>query len=236
MDLGLNNLATCFDSTSGASFILDGRYLKAVNQWYNKQKAKLQSILDHQTQYPGQQSHRLMRLSRRREWRINDSFNRVAKYITDYCVSQGIGTLVVGNFLDSKQEINLGKKTNQNFVSIPYGKLLRKLKSKCGQLGIAFDETEESYTSKCSFLDGEAVQKQDQYAGKRIRRGLFRTAQGWLVNADVNGAANILAKFLASTDRLAELIRERVVQGFVTNPARVKVSGLLLSSSKSSGL
>lgn len=108
-----------------------------------------------------QQRNRLMRLSRKREWRINDYFNRVAKYITDHCASKGIGTLVVGNFLDSKQEINLGKKTNQNFVSVPYGKLLQKLKSKCEQVGISYQETEESYTSKCSFLDGEAVQKHD---------------------------------------------------------------------------
>ena len=126
----------------------------------------------------------------------------------------------------------MGSRTNQNFVSIPYGKLKQKLRSKCEQLGIAYHEIEESYTSKCSFADSESVEKHESYVGKRVKRGLFRTALGWLVNADVNGAANILVKFLTSTDRLSEWFRERVVQGFVNNPVRIKFNTLLFASPK----
>lgn len=234
IDMGLDNFATCFDSTNGSSFVIDGRYIKSINQRYNKEHARLQSIKDLQSIKAT--TRRMLNLNRRRGYRINDYFNRAVKYITDHCLSQGIGTLVVGDFRDIKRDINLGKRTNQNFVQIPYGLFRQKLQSKCEQLGIAYHAIEESHTSKCSFLDNEPICHQEKYLGKRVKRGLFRTLAGRLVNADVNGSANILAKFLASTDRLAELIRERVVPGFVTNPARVKFKTLLASSSKSSGL
>ncbi|MEZ0368277.1 MAG: RNA-guided endonuclease InsQ/TnpB family protein [Candidatus Sericytochromatia bacterium] len=234
IDLGLDNFASCFASTDGSSFVLDGRYLKSINQRYNKENARLQSIKD--LQGIKFTTRRMLNLSRRRGYRLNDYFNRAVKYITDQCLSKGIGTLVVGDFSDIKRDIQLGKRTNQNFVQIPYGLFRQKLQSKCEQEGIAYHAMEESHTSKCSFLDSEPICHQEQYLGRRIKRGLFKTRAGRLVNADVNGAANILAKFLARTDRLAELIRERVVPGFVTNPARVKFKTLLASSSKSSGL
>lgn len=230
VDMGLNNFATCFRSVDGSSFIVDGRYIKALNHRYNKELAKLQSIKDQQG--IKQPTKRIFRLTRKRGYQMNDYFNRAVKYITDSCLSQGIGSIVVGNFSDIKRDINLGKRTNQNFVQIPYGLFRQKLKSKCEQLGIAYHAIEESYTSKTSFLDNEPIQKHEQYQGKRVKRGLFQTSTGQLINADVNGSANILRKFLTSTNRLADLFCERVVKGFVNNPARVKFSTLLSSSSK----
>ena len=126
----------------------------------------------------------------------------------------------------------MGKRNNQNFVQIPYDIFKRKLRSKCEQTGINYACTEESYTSKCSFLDKEEVVKHTVYAGKRIKRGLFKSSENIVVNADINGSANILRKFLKSKHRLEELFFERVSKGFVNNPVRVKLSNMLFSSSK----
>jgi len=130
---------------------------------------------------------------------------------------------VIGDFSDIKQNINIGKKNNQNFVSIPYGLFKRKLESKCEQLGIKYHLQEESYTSKCSYLDNETVEKQETYLGKRITRGLFRTAKGYLINADVNGAANILVKFLTSN---GQRITNRY--GCINHPPRLKLNDLVV--------
>lgn len=112
----------------------------------------------------------------------------------NYLVSKGITDVVIGYNKEWKQGINIGKVNNQNFVSIPYYKLLNMLTYKCELQGIILHVTEESYTSKCSFLDSEDVCKHDKYMGKRIKRGLYRSSQGTLINADVNGALNILRK------------------------------------------
>ena len=220
IDMGLDNFATCFDSNDGSSFIIDGRYIKSLNRHYNKQKAYYQSILDRQNI---KQSKRMIRLSRKRYNKINNYFNLAVKKITDYCIKHNIGNIVIGDFSDIKQNINIGKKNNQNFVSIPYGVFKRKLESKCEQLGIEYHLQEESYTSKCSYLDNETVEKHETYLGKRIKRGLFKTAKGYLINADVNGAANILVKFLTSN---GQRIANRY--GCVNHPTRLKLNDLVV--------
>ena len=220
IDMGLDNFATCFDSNDGSSFIIDGRYIKSLNRHYNKQKAYYQSILDRQNI---KQSKRLLTLSRKRYNKLNNYFNLAVKKITDYCIKHNIGNIVIGDFSDIKQNINIGKKNNQNFVFIPYGVFKRKLESKCEQLGIEYHLQEESYTSKCSYLDNETVEKQETYLGKRVTRGLFRTAKGYLINADVNGAANILVKFLTSN---GQRIANRY--GCVNHPTRLKLNDLVV--------
>ncbi len=223
IDMGLDNFATCFNSNDGSSFIIDGRYIKSINRHYNKQKAYYQSILDKQGIST---SNKLLSLSRKRYNKINNLFNLAVKYITNYAISKNIGSIVIGDFSNIKQNINIGKKNNQNFVSIPYGIFKRKLQSKCEQLGIDYHLQEESYTSKCSFLDNEQVKKHDTYKGKRIKRGLFRTSQGYLINADINGSANILVKFLASNGLLLpNVIANRY--GCVNHPQRLKLSDLV---------
>ena len=219
IDMGLDNFATCFNSNDGSSFIIDGRYIKSINRHYNKQKAYYQSILDRQNI---KVSKKMLNLSRKRYNKINNYFNLAVKYITDYTISKNIGSIVIGDFSDIKRNINIGKKNNQNFVNIPYGIFKRKLQSKCEQLGIDYHLQEESYTSKCSFLDNEPVKKHDTYKGKRVKRGLFRTSQGYLINADVNGSANILVKFLASN---GQPIANRY--GCVNHPPRLKLNDLV---------
>jgi IS605 OrfB family transposase len=223
IDMGLDNFATCFNSNDGSSFIIDGRYIKSINRHYNKQKAYYQSILDRQSI---KVSKKMLNLSRKRYNKINNYFNLAVKYITDYAISKNIGSIVIGDFSDIKQNINIGKKNNQNFVNIPYGIFKRKLQSKCEQLGIDYHLQEESYTSKCSFLDNEPVKKHDTYKGKRVKRGLFRTSQGYLINADVNGSANILVKFLASNSlHLPKVVAKRY--GCVNHPPRLKLNDLV---------
>lgn len=116
----------------------------------------------------------------------------------NYAVSKGISDVVVGYNKEWKQGINIGRVNNQNFVCIPYYKLLNMLTYKCELHGISLTVTEESYTSKCSFLDSEPLCKHDSYCGRRIHRGLFKSSSGKLINADVNGALNILRKVIGN--------------------------------------
>ncbi|GBC59584.1 hypothetical protein DENIS_0523 [Desulfonema ishimotonii] len=209
-----------FDSADGSSFIIDGKKIKSITHRYNKETARLQSVRDHQN--ITEPTRRIINLNRKREFRISDYFNRAVKYITDYCVGNNIGNIVVGNFEGIKKGISHGKRNNQNFVQIPYGIFRRKLKSKCGQIGIELHSVEESYTSKTSFLDCELPQKHDQYLGKRVRRGLFRSGNGTLLNADVNGAAQILVKYLLRSNLNPDIVRGQA-KGVVNAPARVKL-------------
>ena len=223
IDMGLDNFATCFNSNDGSSFIIDGRYIKSINRHYNKQKAYYQSILDRQNI---KISKKMLSLSRKRYNKINNYFNLAVKHITDYTISKNIGSIVIGDFSDIKQNINIGKKNNQNFVNIPYGIFKRKLQSKCEQLGIEYHLQEESYTSKCSYRDNEPIKKHEVYLGSRIKRGLFRTSKGYLINADVNGSANILSKFLASNSQpLPKVVAKRY--GCINHPPRLKLNDLV---------
>jgi len=221
LDMGLNNFATCFDSTSGFSFIIDGKRIKSYNWKYNKDIARLQSIKDHQ-EYT-HLTNRMIRLTRKRQSSINNYFNLAVKYVTDYCVKEHIGTIVVGDFSGIKQKINIGKRNNQNFVQIPYGFFRQKLKSKCEQLGIVCESIEESYTSKTSFLDREAPERHDTYKGKRTKRGLFRSANGTCINSDQNGAAQILHKYLISNRLPKDSFFGLAAMRCVSHPVRVKL-------------
>lgn len=215
IDCGLDNFAACVDTTNGASFIICGRSIKAYNQWYNKTKAHFQSIYDNQGY---KNTNRAARYSRKRRDKINDFLNRAVHHITEYCANNDIGTLVIGDFKGIKNEINIGKKNNQNFVNIPHGIFKRKLESRCEKLGIDYHLQEESYTSKCSFFDMETVEKHDSYCGRRVKRGLFKCSTGKLVNADINGALNIAIKFLSKSKRKS--LYNRLV-GCVIHPVRV---------------
>src|SRR5205085_797445 len=129
-----------------------------------------------------------------RNRRIKTALHRCSRLIIDTLVKAGIGTLVIGKNDGWKQQVNLGRRTNQNFVSIPHAQFIDMLTYKAQLVGIRVIVTEESYTSKCSFLDLEDICKHETYAGKRIKRGLFRAADGHTIHADVNGSYNILRK------------------------------------------
>ena len=189
IDLGLNNLAT-ISSNVTKPFIVNGKPLKSINQYYNKTKSNLQSKLKNNEK----SNKRISSLNLKRNNKINDYLHKSSIFIVNYLVSNNISMLIVGHNKEWKQNIKIGKKNNQNFVSIPHSKFKELLKYKCELEGIKYIEIEESYTSKCSFLDNEEICKHTSYKGKRIKRGLFKSNDGTLINADVNGSLNILKK------------------------------------------
>jgi IS605 OrfB family transposase len=199
IDFGIDNLATCA-TNAGQTFIIDGRRLKSINQWYNKENSRLQSIKDKQ-KFGKKCTNRQNKLAWKRSNRVNDYLSKSARKIINYCLNNNIGTLVCGYNVTFQQNSNLGKVTNQNFVNIPFGKLRNKLQYLCKLYGIKYVEQEESYTSKASFFDKDEIPvynddnpKQYTFSVKRIHREIYRTANGYEFNADVNGAANILRK------------------------------------------
>jgi putative transposase len=221
IDLGLDNLATCID-TNGASFIVDGKKLKSLNHWYNKENARLQSIKD--LQKIERITERQARITRNRNNKVRDYLNKAARLIINHCIKNRIAKIIVGFNVGIKQSINIGSRNNQNFVQIPHASLRAKLKALCFRYGIVYVEQEESYTSKASFLDGDKLPvynpdkpKEYKFSGKRVFRGLYRTKHGFLVNADCNGAANILRK--SKHDAFSGVSR-----GCLAQPLRVKIS------------
>ena len=191
VDLGMNNLATCV-STTGVGFIVNGKPLKSINQFYNKRKAQLQAKLKPKVFT----SRRIERLTFSRNNKIENYIHHASKYIVKKAEDLDLTKVVIGNNQQWKTNITLGKRTNQNFVSLPFSHLIEKIEYKSKLAGIEVVRTEESYTSKCSALDLEAVKKHETYAGRRTKRGLFRTANNTYINADCNGAVNILRKVI----------------------------------------
>ena len=223
IDLGINNLVTAV-TNSGKSFIIDGRRLKSINQWFNKRNAKLQGIKDKQ-HFGKKPTNQQKAITRNRNNKINDYMSKTARIIINYCIENDIGTLIVGYNNTFQKSSNIGKVNNQTFVNIPYGKLRDKLEYLCKLNNIVFVKQEESYTSKASFWDKDDIPvynddnpKDYIFSGKRIHRGMYRTKEGKLLNADVNGALNILRK--SSVVSLETLYG----RGDVDTPIRIRVA------------
>jgi len=197
IDLGLKNLITAVNNNGLKPFVVKGGITKSLNQFYNKTNTFLQSNKDKQ-KYEFQTKNQL-KLLRKRNNSIHDQFHKISRHIVNYCVKNDIGTIVIGYNQEWKQNINIGKKNNQNFVQIPFDKLIHQIRYKSEIVGINVILNEESYTSKCSFLDNETVEKHEIYCGKRIKRGLFRSSNGRIINSDVNGAYNILKKAIPNS-------------------------------------
>jgi IS605 OrfB family transposase len=187
IDLGVDDLATCVDHR-GHSFIVDGRHLKSQNRWFNTRLAHYQSIKD--TQGIEGTTRRIERLHQKRRYAVNDYLTKTVRAITDYCIE----AMYVGDGKGWKQTVNLGDRTNQNFVQIPFDTLKQKLKHKLDARGVAFELVPEAHTSKCSFYDEEPVEHYDEYVGERVERGLFEASDRTRYNADVNGAVNMARK------------------------------------------
>lgn len=213
IDLGLNNLCSCVNNVDKQPFIVSGRVMKSFNQWYNKRKAKLMSFAGDKGT-----SKRLRQLNNYRNFWIEDYIHKISRYIVNYCVDNNIGSLVVGLNKGWKQEINLGKKTNQKFVEIPFSRLIDKISYKCKLVGISFYLSEESYTSKVDHLAFEGLEKHDVYLGKRKQRGLFQSSVNKLINADINGAIGIGRKVFGDS-----YVNRIIDSGLAFNPIRVNI-------------
>ena len=193
MDLGLNNLVT-MGSNVLKPIIISGKPLKSINHFYNKHLAKLKSNAE--LKHNIKTNKRIKRLHSKRYNKVQDYLHKTSRLIVNHLVSNNINTLVIGNNKNWKQDINIGSKNNQNFVQIPHTRFIQMISYKCKLQGINVIVTEESYTSKCSFMDSEQIKKHSDYKGKRIKRGLFKTATKKLINADLNGSLNILRKVI----------------------------------------
>jgi putative transposase len=217
IDMGVNNLAAVtFNQPGLCPLLVNGRPLKSINQYYNKERARLQSLL------PPEQHHssRLDILTEKRNRRVNAYLHLASRRIVELLQSQAIDTLVIGKNDGWKQEVKLGRRTNQSFVQIPHARFIQMLNYKAELAGIRVILTEESYTSKCSFLDGEAISKHEVYAGRRVKRGLFRAGDGRLIHADVNGSYNVMRKALPNA--LKPLVGADGIGASVVKPVRLR--------------
>ncbi len=214
IDIGLNNLATvssnCLDFQP---FIVCGKAIKSCNQFYNKVKAGFQS------QLPKNQktSRKIESLTLKRNTKVDYYLHTASRFIINQLVIQNITHLIIGKNENWKQNINLGSKTNQNFTSIPHARFIQQLEYKAKLAGIKVQLTEESYTSKCSFLDFEPIKKHEQYLGKRVKRGLFKSQSGKLYSADLNGSLNILRKVVGES-----IFDRNSIERLVVSPVRCK--------------
>jgi len=199
IDLGVNNLmAVTTNQTGVRPLLIKGRPLKAINTFYNKQRSCLQSHL--KLKHHQNQSQRLKNLTHKRNCRVDNYLHTASKKVIDWCRQHHIGILIIGHNAKWKQSINLGKRNNQQFVNIPHYRLIEMLRYKAQLKGIKVIITEESYTSQSSALDGDTLpkygKKKPVFKGHRVARGLYKTGNGRLLNADVNGSFNITRKVI----------------------------------------
>ncbi len=210
IDLGIDNLLTIVSNVEELTVLLvKGKVIKSLNQRYNKRKAYYQSNKNYAM---------VNKLGVKRFCQINDFFHKISHNILKYCLENNIGKVIVGKNKQWKDSINIGKVNNQKFVNIPYNSLLEKMKYKLANYGIEFLEKEESYTSKsdalvCDHLPKYKKGECHKFLGKRVKRGLYRSSNGKLINADVNGGLNILRKVIGD-----DFVKDLVNKGFVYNP------------------
>ena len=218
IDPGLNNLMTV-TSNAFSPLLYSGRDLKSINQLANKHIAQLKNTLNKRGLYT---SPLLVSIYNKRSRCITDALHKLSSHLVNQFVSHKIDTVVFGHNLGQKQDIKLGSVVNQNFVQLPFCQLIFLLKYKCELQGIRFVTTEESYTSKCSFLDLEPISKQKEYLGKRVKRGLFQSKKGIRINADVNGSLNIGRKYLTKLGVYTEQLHQELV-AYMANPKRIRL-------------
>lgn len=201
LDFGVRNIVAIANNIGEKPVVIKGGVLKSINQFYNKMRAEIQSIyskqpimclLKNKKVIYRKTGRAIQILTWNRNKKIKDAMHKYSKWVIGYCIYHNIGTIVIGYNPDWKQEINLGKRNNQNFAYIPFDKLVKMIQYKADEIGISVIMQEESHTSKCSFLDGESIEHHDSYMGKRTSRGLFRSSNGTIVNADVQGAYNTI--------------------------------------------
>ena len=214
IDLGLDNLATIVKNTGLKPIIVNGKGLKSTNQYYNKKNAHYQRIAKQMNNK--NYTNRLHRLTRKRNFKIEDALHKISRFIVDTALSNQITTIVIGNNQGWKQSISLGRLTNQSFVTIPHQKLIDKVCYKARLYGIRVIITEESYTSGTSFLDGELPTKDVYNKARRIHRGLFRSNQGVFINADVNAGYQIMKKVFPNEFSDG-------IEGAASHPVRVNI-------------
>lgn len=203
IDIGLNTLAA-ITSDQFSPILVNGRIVKSINQWYNKHPSKTNG--------------------KKRHWRLENYFHNTSKLIVELCVKTGCGTIIIGKNDGWKQRMNMRKDVKQQFQYVPFFNLIQKIAYKASIVGIKVVFTEEAYTSKASFLDRDPLpvygETEPVFSGKRVKRGLYRAADGRLLNADVNGSANIGRKVIGDEDLIFRLDRSLAARPLAINPLR----------------
>jgi len=201
IDIGVNNLVTMVNNVGERPIIVKGLIVKSINQYYNKTKARYTSEIRSGKNHKQGTFHtkRLSKLDRVRHLKIKDYFHKTSYKIVQKCIEDDVGTLIIGKNDDFKKNVKLQKKIKQNFTHIPFVLLINMIRYKAEASGIEVIVHEESYTSKASFLDNDPIPTygdgfKGRFSGKRIKRGLYRTSEGYMINADVNAAYNIMRK------------------------------------------
>ncbi|MGC8505151.1 MAG: RNA-guided endonuclease InsQ/TnpB family protein [Thermoplasmata archaeon] len=193
IDIGVRNLVTMGNSISEQGIAVRAGLLKSINQFFNKELARLRSINDLQGNEK-KQTERIQKLFMVRNRKVKDIMHKLSRSMVMYAKNLDIDTIVIGHNDGWKQDVNMGRINNQNFVQLPFSTLIQQIKYKAEEVGINVIIQEESHTSKCSFLDNEVVEHHDTYKGERISRGTFRSATGTLIHADLNASYNIIKK------------------------------------------
>ena len=196
IDLGVNNFVTMVNNIGESSIVINGKGIKSYNQYWNKKVSKLRSIA--KTVNGSDWTKQMQSLTNKRYFKMEYFMHCASKWIVDYCIKHNIGTLVIGKNDGWKQKSDMYKVANQAFTQIPYESFLEKLEYKCKEIGIDLIETEEGYTSGTSFLDDELPIKENYNKSRRVYRGLFKSNNGEYINADVNGAFQIMRKVFSN--------------------------------------
>ena len=212
IDIGIDNLLTMATNTGENPLIINGKIPKSINQYYNKELSRMKSVCMQTTgRYS---SKKILRFTNKRNRKIDDYLHKASKIIVENCVKQNVNTIIIGQNKEWKQNSKLSKKVNQHFVQIPFARLIEMIEYKAKEQGIAVILTEESYTSGTSFLDGEMPTKENYDKKRRLHRGLFKTNNNYLINADVNGAFQIIRKVFPN-------VKADGIEGVVLRPVVV---------------
>jgi len=193
IDFGSVNIITMVNNIGEKPIVVkdDGCGIKSINQFYNKRKSELQSIYDLQNIKDGD---KLKRLRVKCEKKAKDYIHKLTRFIVNWCTRYNIGLIIFGYNKNWKQNVKIGKRNNQMFTQIPFADIIERTQYKAEEIGIEVKVQEESYTSKCSFLDNESVEQHEKYLGRRKTRSLFRSGDGTIIHADVNAGYNIIRK------------------------------------------
>ncbi len=223
IDIGLDNLATiAFNAPTIQPIAVNGKPLKASNQWMNKQVARLRSQLGFDT------SRRIENTIRNRNNFVHNYLHQASRLIVNELLALGVTHVAIGKNEQWKTRINIGKRNNQSFVQIPHAKFIAMLQQKLEAVGITVMVGEESYTSKASFLDWDEIptytpnsKESYKFSGKRVRTKEYRAKDGSRIHADVNGSFNIGRKVIPNSFGHLKSIVERNRGCVVAHPRRI---------------
>lgn len=215
VDIGLDNLATIVNNVSVKPIVINGKGLKSINKYYNKQISHYREVAKRMN--GRDYTNRMNRLTLKRNHKIDDYIHKASRYLIDYALENNFNTIVIGNNKNWKQESSMSKRVNQSFIGIPHMRFIEMVQYKAQNVGLNMILTEESYTSGTSFLDNEEPIKTNYNKSRRVQRGLFISNNGTKINADVNGAYQIMKKVFPK-------VNADGIQGVALHPIRVSVA------------